>query len=78
MSSSKKTPLDRVKQYSKTNPGTFSVDKASLFCKICSKSVDHTRKCVIDAHLASKVHQSNLGKLTFVPLANYMEIDFIN
>lgn len=56
MSSRKRliSPEDRVREF---GARLLQVDGSTLFCRVCNRSVDHTRRQSITDHIASKKHK---------------------
>ena len=61
--------IDRAKNFNNPN---FYADGEVLFCRICSKTVDHRREASLKRHLAtSSLHQKNLKKRNFLSIQQY-------
>ena len=53
-------PKKRAKQYEE---GCYYADGDKMFCRPCNTVVNHIRKSVCDAHLASSKHLANAAEV---------------
>lgn len=62
----KKSNTEKSKKYAKKYPNEFTVTPNNdIFCNICSKIIDSSRKSSIDSHRISKKHANGICKENF-------------
>lgn len=57
MPKTKETLSNKLNKYVSSYPGVFSTDGSVLFCIVCSKSVSHDKKSLVNQHIEGKNHK---------------------